>query len=200
MRATTTHRRRRRAKRSAGLGAIAELVDAAFHADPSGNGVIVRVIDAPDGNVDELEIGLKPLDGEHPFRAQRLHRATRVVGDRRRRHGPRPPPRCARPPPTPMTTTCLCDRSGAMASILRTDGSPPTVVSAAAAGIVADTLRRVVGVPTTPPEGTSRTLLTMAWLDRIVAASVSAPGITTWATVALLTRPPQDRRCRGASW
>jgi hypothetical protein len=185
---TTTHRRRRRAERPAGLGAIAELVDAAFHADQRGNGVIVRVIDAPDGNTDEVEIGLKPLDGEHPFSAlggftaPPEWSAIGVVVSGRARHLDAP-----ERPPTPIVTTCLCDRTGAMASLLRSDGGPPVEIPGPAVGLIVDTLRRTIGVATAPPDGTSRSLLTIAWLDRILeAASVSGAPLTSWASVASL--------------
>lgn len=79
--------------------------------------------------------------------------------------------------------TFLVDRSGEEASVLRI-GAVVSEPRGPAAGTIPDVARRVLGLPTPPPDVAPATLWTALWLDRV---------LETWSR-------PADRRPLTASW
>lgn len=177
MRSTTSRRRSRRAaSRSTRFrpeGAlpdarqIAELFDML---DPIDDGALLRLSDPDDGS-GELELGWRPLRGEHPvtellgFEAPPDWAAlgTRVGGNAWQTDDP------AAERQRVMSTFVVC-RDGSAASRLRwTDGSVDEP-GGPFEGLVPDACRRALGLATPPPpEGTER-LWTALWVDAVMSA------------------------------
>lgn len=150
------------------LQALARLVDETT-ADEPGH---LAVHAATDG--DGLVLGVLPLDAEvHPF--SQLAGTTapgawevfglRVRGSARGLDGGRSGGATA--------TTFVVDRTGAEWSVLRR-GDEVLDLRGPAEGTLADLCRRVLGLPTAPPPGSTALLFVLSWLDRAVAASGDA--------------------------
>lgn len=71
--------------------------------------------------------------------------------------------------PRPVRLTHVVDRSGAVATVLRHAGDPPTVRADDGEGRLVDVCRRALGRPTAPPPPDSTALWALLWLDGIVA-------------------------------
>ena len=193
MRATTTEKRLRRATPSphhaSPLQAVAEVVDLALADQLEHNGVLLRIIDAPDGDPEVFELGWKSLEGDHPFEvlagftAPPEWSAIGVLVTGRAHHLDRPGQ-----PPTAVTSTYVVDRAGNVAGVLR-QGAKVEAIPGEAEGTVPDALRRALALPTTPPGAGTSLLFTIAWLDRILDTSTSDEGraaLSSWPAVAAL--------------
>jgi hypothetical protein len=146
---------------------------------------------------DQVELHVKALGPEHPaeqllgFRAPSRWDAfgVTVTG----RSVPFSPDGSPGPIPArqSLALTFLVDRTGASASmIVPGDGEPILIEEPdvhGAQGIVADVCRRVLGIPTPPPECPVGHLWSVAWLDRIVACALDDPcRPPSWEVVAAL--------------
>ncbi len=162
---TSSHRRlHSRPPRNELIDATAQLVDERTLDEPGH--VLVHVIEEPE----DLVLGLKPLEvGLHPFGELAGFSAPpawsmvglRVRGTAHHLDGDRRAER--------TSTTYLLHRSGEERSLLRTDHTV-TPLAGRAEGTLPDLCRRVLGLPTDPPPGTTALLWTVAWLDRILEA------------------------------
>lgn len=84
-------------------------------------------------------------------------------------------------PPQRTQSTVLFGRDGTAASVLATDDGEPRALDDPPVGLVPDILRRVLGLPTPPPEAPTGQVVDLTWLDRVA--------------VGLL-----QQRSRGRSW
>lgn len=159
--------------------------------DPS---QLVRVVATADAEA--LEVGLLPLEpGAHPveamagFTAPPNWLAIGVVSAGHSRSPGEPGSFGVDPEPTqPIRVTFLIDREGAAATALAAIGAPSAqrrLLHEPPAGLVADACRRVLGLPTAPPDEGPEVWLTTRWLDRLLAAAIEGPGaVTTWEAAA----------------
>ena len=104
----------------------------------------------------------------------------------------------------PVRISYLLDRNGSEVSVARAEGTEPLLVdlrgNPAALGRVPDTCRRVLGIPTSPPDADPQLLWGLDWLDRVLASVVgrdlgSRP--LTWPEVRCLHR---GRSSSNAPW
>lgn len=185
-RPTSSHRRRHRPPPGGRrVDAIAQILDEGVADDP--DHLVLYVED--DG--DDVLLGLRPIEiGTHPFAELAGCTAPpewsmvglRVRGRARYLDGDRPA--------AAARTTFLVDRSGAEASLLRTDdGTVP--LPGPASGTIPDLCRRMLKVPTAPPPSPSTGVLwLLAWFDRLIAG-LSDPDRSprlgrSWAQLAVL--------------
>jgi hypothetical protein len=184
MSAPVTRRRRHRGADHTFLQSLATIVDQAT-ADTPGH-VLVRV-EGP--YQPDVNLGLKPLGEGHPFDELAGFVAPddwTVLGLRTSgtaRHLDRPGGE-----PQRIASTFLIDRRGREASVLRFDGE---VIESPgrASGTIPDTCRRVMGLATDPPPGTTELLWSAMWLDRIVerwAQPQRRCDLTSFAQLAIL--------------
>jgi hypothetical protein len=164
MSAPTARRRRHRGPDHTFLPALASLVDQATAGE---RGHVVVRVEGP--HRPDVDLGLKPLaDGAHPFDELAGFEAPAdwtVFGLRttgRAHHLDRPGAE-----PRRIASTFLVDRHGAEASVLRFDDE---VIDGPgrAIGTIPDTCRRVLGLATDPPPGTTEVLWSTMWIDRIL--------------------------------
>ncbi len=176
------------------LASVAKAVDLMLV--ESGRALAVGVID----HGDELELATRPLDG-HPveeligFTAPDAWCGFGVAAT-----GsclPLPGDGCAEPlipARTPVRLVHLVGRTEASHSLVSTESgevlepSPSGVV-----GLVDDVCRRVLGLCTTPPDGTPAALWARLWLEAVVAVP-PAPGAPEWSAVAALHPAVQQVR------
>ena len=171
-------------------GALRLLVarlDAGFLEEPDGGNWLIRLdnVDDHGGN-----LGLKPLDG-HPsevltgFTAPDDWFAVGVASDGWA-HSLEPARRVAR---QRIRMFALVARDGSEVSAIRRYGNDELeFLPGLGEGDLADTLRRVLGLPTAPPAVDIAELMAKLWLERIVAAgkrSRHAPKLS-WERAAVL--------------
>ena len=197
------------------LWALVEAVDAAIESRPVGTrpagAMLLRLTSSPDdppgadadagaGAVgrpadDALELGVHPLDGDHPLEALlgfvappdwlALGVTSPGLGH------PTPGDTAAgggRRATEPVHVTVLLSRTGEAAGVIRR-GADVTRLGEAPGGVVADACRRALALPTPPPPPTTAGLWTVRWLDRLVetaTAGAGPPGSLTWPAAASL--------------
>ncbi|TML14172.1 MAG: hypothetical protein E6G39_08795 [Actinobacteria bacterium] len=107
--------------------------------------------------------------------------------------------------PIPVRVAYLLDRRGLEVSVAKTgDAGAPMLIDLygdpASLGRVPDTCRRVLGLPTSPPEADTQLLWALDWLDRVIAdvigRDLGAPPLG-WRAIDLLHR---GRPSRVAPW
>ena len=96
-----------------------------------------------------------------------------VVGDAGPGHG-RGRPRRHRAA-SRVRVTALVARDGRAVSVVRR-GSQAETLDEPPSGLVGDSLRRALGLPTPPPPETTTGYWVALWLDRVVASAVATPG------------------------
>ncbi len=85
-----------------------------------------------------------------------------------------------------VRVTALVARDGRAVSVVR-QGSQAETLDEPPSGLVGDSLRRALGLPTPPPPETTTGYWVALWLDRVVASAVSTPsgpGGPWWAAQA----------------
>ena len=82
-------------------------------------------------------------------------------------------------------------RSGSSATLLTDPDGSPLLVETAEEGLVPDLCRRVVGLPTAPPEHETGTYLSRLWLDRLLESAAARPGALD-LEVALALHPAEQ--------
>jgi hypothetical protein len=106
--------------------------------------------------------------------------------------------------PMHVRMSYLLDRHGFEASVARTDRSSPPLVDVCGEpitlGRIPDTCRRVLGIPTAPPDADPQLLWGLDWLDAILSSAVgrdlgSAP--LAWSQIRKLHR---GRASHSAPW
>lgn len=85
----------------------------------------------------------------------------------------------------------VCERDGQGTSVLRMPGERPHRVRISRdprehRGLVADVVRRALGLPSAPCTERVATLLDVAWLERIVQLAAAAPGTLSWDDAVVL--------------
>jgi hypothetical protein len=148
-----------------------------------------------DGDTSELHV--KPLD-DHPvqvllgFEAPAEWDAFGVVVTGRARAYPGD---SSRPPRVPvgssMVLSFLVDRSNRSVSVMHIEGQAPIVIETEAVdetvGALSDTCRRVLGLPTPPPDRSIVHLWATVWLDRVVERAAADPDARPeWDDIAAL--------------
>jgi hypothetical protein len=136
---------------------------------------------------DALDLGVHPLDGDHPLEALlgfvappdwlALGVTSPGLG-----HPTPGEPGDGRRVSERVHVTVLLSRTGAAAGVIRRD-THVSRLGEAPGGVVADACRRALGLPTAPPPPTTAGLWTLSWLDRLVetlTASAGPPGPMTW--------------------
>jgi hypothetical protein len=88
-----------------------------------------------------------------------------------------------------MVLSFLVDRSNRSVSVMHIAGQAPIVIETDeiddTVGALSDTCRRVLGLPTPPPERSMAHLWATVWLDRVVEQAVARPEARPdWHTVA----------------
>jgi len=117
-----------------------------------------------------------PLNAPHPadplvgFRAPRTWHALGLITTAQMRRLDHPAE-----PATPVTSTVLLQRDGAVVSILDGPDRPAEVITDAPAGWVPDAMHRALGLPTPPPEQSTAALIELTWLDRIATGLLGRP-------------------------
>lgn len=174
------------------LARLAEVAELRAATDHPGAPCLLRVV-VVDADAD-IELGWRPLPaGRHPldelvgFTAPADWEAVGVVA-----HGVAHwlDDDVGSSPPARVRTTHLVSRDGSWA--LRCDLPGRDAVAAAGraddpdrvAGRLDDACRRVLGLPTTPPDIGTGELFTLQWLDAVVAAATTSPdSVATWPAV-----------------
>lgn len=198
------------------LATVARAISAAALA-PSAVGVVFAPPRPPDTRRDtegeqavEVELHVSPLDGGHPadhllgFRAPDTWHAFGVTVTGQTVPYPRHPPPPLIDDGLALAVTFLVDRSGATVTALAPDRAEvtvlehptsaghssragPTPTGGPVEGLVADLCRRVLALPTPPPERPVAELWGACWLDRIVSWTLDDPGRPpSWEVVAAL--------------
>lgn len=174
------------------LAALAELAAIRAAVEPRGAPCLVRVriVDA------EVELGWLPLPpGGHPLdelvgrTAPDDWEAIGVVA-----HGvAHRVDDDSGVPPVPVVTTHLVGRDGSWATRCELPGRDPLAAAGTAddpdrvAGRLDDACRRVLALPTAPPDVGTDLLFALQWLDAIVDAAASASRrVATWSAAAAL--------------
>lgn len=99
----------------------------------------------------------------------------------------------------PVHTTVLVDRQGNSAAVLDDGCGNVQTLCDRPAGVLADTLRRVLGLPTAPPEVPIGYCVENAWLDAIATIVLARPGeVDTWDALVRL-HPLAGARGAGCS-
>ena len=175
-----------------GLAVLAEVADARL--DREGVTSLVRVRLA----ADDVELGWRPLDGEHPVDVLTCFVApddwwaigVAAIGTAHHLGGVRPSVR--------VHNVHLVGRDGTWASSLRPVDDPDAdeLLTAASGGAsddrgrpvgrIDDVCRRSLGLATAPPSGDTSSYFAQRWLDAVVESGARRRRAWTWADVAAL--------------
>lgn len=155
------------------LARIASVIHRATTDRPVSRVVHVRV----DRQAETLDLGLwdvppapgHPIDPLVGFVAPASWGAVGLVSSGRLR-------RLDRPDDEPRATlsTVLISRDGSAASIIAAPGDDEQILDEPPVGLVPDVLRRVLELPTPPPDASTATVVELTWLDRIAAGLLHA--------------------------
>jgi hypothetical protein len=131
-----------------------------------------------DREAEALDLGLGPIPGVgHPadalvgFRAPDDWDGVGLASAGTLHHGRGPEPQRSR---GRFTTLALRDRPGA--TLVERDDGGTELLEGDPVGWVVDVLRRVLGLPTAPPEGSTALLIDVWWLDAMVRELLDHPG------------------------
>ena len=165
------------------LRAIGEAVH--LGSSPDQGPALIRVRHLRD--LAELEIGFHPLGGPlpHPldqvvgFRAPPWWDAVGITSTGKVHHLD------ASAPSTHTVITSLTDRAGRWVSVIGAEGDEAQVVEHRPVGWSADVLRRILGLPTDPPEASPALLMDLSWLDSLATEVLGQPRRSrSWRSLA----------------